>query len=323
VDAAMRDARVRPSDLDRVLLVGGASKMPIVRSMVAAHMGRPAQLDLDADRAVCIGASLLAGRLSGAAVTDVLVDITPHTLAVGVFDEDFAEDEVANEDARTDEHDYADYLMAEAVIPRGTVVPVERKTLAATMVENQAAARLPIAQGEHRRFARNTHLGEVVVEDLPPSSAHSPVEVTFRLDLSGVLYVSAVHVPSGRSAGVSIANSPYRLTEQRRQEAKAEVEAMRAARSTASEGARGELPSSSSTETEGRGDSAIASSSELSLANAMLARARRATERASVDPSARDKARAAADALAQAVEVKAINVAALTDSLSDALLDLV
>jgi molecular chaperone DnaK len=314
VDAAMRDARVRPRDLDRVLLVGGASKMPVVRSMVAVHMGRPAQLDLDADRAVAVGASLLAGRLSGAALADVLVDITPHTLAVGVFDVGLAEDE---DDDGADEDDK--YLAAEPVIPRGTVVPVERKKVVFTMSEDQPAAQLPITQGEERQLDRNTRLGEVFIEDLPPSPAHSPVEVTFRVDLSGVLDVSAVHLPSGKSASVSIANSPYQLTGQQRRAAQAEVEEMRAARSSASEGA-GLAPVS--TENEGPGGGSSATSSELSLADAMLARARSAVERADISPTARDKVNTAAGALARAVSTRAASVAALTDNLSDALLDL-
>ena len=124
VDAALRDARVRPADLDRVLLVGGASKMPIVRALVAAHLERPAQLDLDADRAVALGASLLAGRAAGAAVTDVLIDVTPHTLAAGAVGVD--EDHEIVEES----------LVAAPIIARGTVVPVERKKTFFTVTDD-------------------------------------------------------------------------------------------------------------------------------------------------------------------------------------------
>ena len=111
-------------------------------------------------------------------------------------------------------------------------------------------------QGEHRLAAANTQLGEVVIEPIPPSPANSPVEVTYRLDLSGVLHVSAQHLPSGTSAEVHIANSPYRLTAQRRAATRAEVEELREG---ASEGTAVDT----------------ATESDLSLANAMLGRAKK------------------------------------------------
>jgi molecular chaperone DnaK len=290
VESALRDARVRPADLDRVLLVGGASKMPIVRSMVGARLERPPQLDLDADRAVALGASMLAGRIAGVGIAQVLVDITPHTLsagALGVADGELEEDD----------------LVAAPIIARGTVVPVERKRTVYTITENQRKAMIPIVQGEHHLAAANTQLGEVVIEPIPPSPAHSPVEVTFRLDLSGVLHVSAQHLPSGTSAAVQIANSPYRLTAQRRAAERAEVEELRAGATEA--------------EPEEEVDEA-----DLSLARAMLARARKALERGSDDAAALDRVRSAMATLELAVEGRSPDAVALTDALSDALLDL-
>jgi len=290
IDSALRDAKVRPTDLDRVLLVGGASKMPIVRSLVAMHLERPAQLDLDADRAVALGASMLAGRIAGAAVAQVLVDITPHTLAAGALSGlGYEEDE--------------DDLIAAAIIQRGTVVPVERKKTVYTAVENQRTAMIPIVQGEHRLASANTQLGEVVIAPIPPSPVHSPVEVTFRLDLSGVLHVSAQHLPSGTSAAVQIANSPYSLTAQRRAAARAEVEELRA-------GATEDTAVEAATET------------DLSLARAMLARAQKAVARGGDDAAAIERVKAAIVALDEAVARKAADASERTDALSDALLDL-
>ncbi len=297
IDAALRDAKVRASDLDRVLLVGGASKMPIVRSLVAAHLERPAQLDLDADRAVGLGASMLAGRIAGAAVAQVLVDITPHTLAIGAAG--------GGHDFDMDEED----LVSAPIIERGTVVPVERKRTFFTMAENQRAAMIPIVQGEHRSAFANTQLGEVRVEPIPPSPIHSPVEITFRLDLSGVLHVSAQHLSSGTSAAVQIANSPYSLTAHRRAAAKAEVEELRAG---AGEGAA----------VAGEGAAVeAATETDLSLARAMLARAEKAVTR-EAEAGALERAKAAMADLKAAVESRSPDTAELTDALSDALLDL-
>ena len=163
--------------------------------------------------------------------------------------------------------------------------------------------RVPIVQGEHRLADANTQLGEVVVEDLPPSPSGSPVELTFRLDLSGVLHVTAQHLSSGTSANVVIANSPYQLTAQRRSAARAEVEELR-------EGA-----------TEGHAEE-HATETDLSLARAMLTRARKAVERGSDDAAALERAKGAIGALEAATARRSPDVAALTDALSDALLDL-
>jgi molecular chaperone DnaK len=289
IEAAMRDAGVKAADASRILLVGGSSKMPMVRRMVAAHLGRPVHVDLDADRAVALGASILAGRIGGAGVDEVLVDITPHTLAVGAADEEYLEGD-------------ADDLRAVVVIPRDTAVPVERTRTVYTIVENQPGAELPIVQGEHPRLSGNTQLGVVKVEPLPPSPANAPVEVTFRLDLSGVLHVRAQHMPSGRSAETHIADSPYRLTELQRRRAGAEVEAMRAEAPEAAEGP---------------------SESDLSLAQAMLGRAGRALEKEGGDEESRAKVRTAMAALRKALDAKDPGVMDRSDELSDALLDLI
>jgi molecular chaperone DnaK (HSP70) len=179
---------------------------------------------------------------------------------------------------------------------------VERTQTVFTIVADQRAADLPIVQGEHPRLSGNTQLGIVRVEPLPPGPAGAPVEVTFKLDLSGVLHVRAQHLPSGQSADVHIADSPYRLTEQHRRRASAEVEAMRAGAREAAAGP---------------------SESDLSLARAMLGRAARALEKEGGNEASRERARAAAAALAAAIEARDEDVMDRSDELSDALLDLI
>jgi molecular chaperone DnaK len=295
MDEALRDAHVKAASLSRVLLVGGASKMPIVARMVSQHLAMPALVDTQADRAVALGAATLAGRAAGAQVDEVLVDITPHTLAVGVVDPSQWE-----EGPPEDERD----LAAAAVIGRDTVVPVERSRTFRTVVENQAAVEFPVVQGEAPIVGENTWLGHVRVEDLPPSPAGSPVEVTFKLDLSGVLHASARHMPSGRAATVTIADSPYRLTAQKRNAARQEVEALRAQAPEAV--AQGQ-----------------ASESEISLARSMLARADRAMAASpNTEPSVRERVQQSMRTLSVAIDARAETVPALIDTLSDALLDM-
>ena len=290
IDAAMRDAGVKAADASRILLVGGASKMPIVRRMVAAYLGMPVHVDLDADRAVALGASLLAGRIGGAEVDEVLVDITPHTLAVGAADEAYIEGEESD-------------LAMVPVIPRDTVVPVERTRTVFTLHENQPGAEVPIAQGEHRRLSGNTQLGTVRVEPLPPGPAGAPVEVTFKLDLSGVLHVRAQHLPSGRSADAHIVDSPYRLTEPHRRRAGAEVEAIRAAAPDEADGP---------------------SEGDLSLARAMVGRATRALAKEGGDDASREPGAGRDGRLLEgALAARDPALMDRSDALSDALLDLI
>lgn len=310
IDEALADAKLKPEALDRVLLVGGASRSPIVREMVSAHLRRPVLQDLDADRAVALGASLIAGRASGADVNEVLVDITPHTLAAGVLSEYHLENGPPLSD---------DDLTAAPVIPRNTVIPVERHQIVYTMMVDQETCSLPIVQGEAEFVGGNTMLGVVKVTDLPPSPANSPVEVAFKLDLSGVLHVTARHVPSGRSAQVTIANGPYQLTAQRRDEARRELDALRA---RVADGAAVE-PEASRPAAAGPAAKADPRRSEAATtrARSLLTKADKAL--ASQPPSgALSTVGRARAALAAALDAGG-DIDEATDALADALLDLV
>jgi molecular chaperone DnaK len=197
-----------------------------------------------------------------------------------------------------------DNLLASPVIPRNTVVPVEKTRVYFTLEENQRAVMVPITQGEGEYVRDNTSLGTVVVGDLPPSPANSPVEVTFQLDLSGVLHASAKHVASGRSATVTFADSPYRLTELKRKSARAEVQELLAAGTEDSSGP------------------AIAKA-DLELAKALLARAEKALEAASsATDETRERVRGAMKDLSAAIEAGDPRMGELEDALSDALFDL-
>ena len=294
IDEAMRSAKVRPRDLDRVILVGGSSRLPIVQQLVANHLDMPAQLSEDADLAVAIGAARLAGRAMGADIADVLLDITPHTLAVGAMD---AGGEWGVDGPR---------LIAAAIIGRGTVVPVERSRTFFTAMPDQTTVDVPISQGEGRLLEENTQLGELNIDDLPPSPAASPVEVVFRLDLSGVLHVSATHVPSGQSAVARIVNSAARMTEKGREKARAQLDELGAKLG----------------QNEAQAEPVL-SSADRKLAAAMLKRAARALKNTEdVSAALRQRIDDSVAALKAALDEDGLEASLLTDDLSDALLDL-
>jgi molecular chaperone DnaK len=319
IDDLLQEVDISAGQVDRVILVGGSSKMPLVQQRVREHLGRPVLCDADADRAVAIGASLLGGRAGGQAVQSVLVDITPHTLAAGAVDPSGLVTYDLAARPRTER------LAAVPVIRRDTVVPVTKTQTVYTMYKDQPAAAIPIVQGEGQRVRDNTWLGEVCIENIPPGPAHSPVEVSFGLDLSGVLSVTATHLPSGKSAQVRIADSPYRLSEQRRAAERAEVEALLARASevedeqAALRGAEEPKPGNESRVAGG------ATEDELALARAMLARAEKAMQAHGEGTTMGERVeqvRGAWGALRAAVEDRSQDVGELTDRLSDRLLDL-
>ncbi|HJL15567.1 MAG TPA: Hsp70 family protein [Sandaracinaceae bacterium LLY-WYZ-13_1] len=289
IDTALGTAGVAAADLDRVLLVGGASQMPRVAALVEDHLDRPLQLAESPDRAVALGAARLAGRMDGSDVDEILVDITPFTLGAGVF-------------ARPEPG-----LVSSPVIARSTVVPTEKTATYYTLWEDQEAVEVPVCQGEAHRFEDNTEIGEVTVADLPPSPEASPVDVVFRLDLSGVLHVSATHRPSGQRATATIAHGPQRLTEQHREEARALHRRMREPSSTA--------PAASPAP-----DGAV-SDGQLRLARSLIRRAERALDGAGIDAPLRTRVTEAAAALQAAID-EGEGIAERTEALTDALYDL-
>ncbi len=303
VDEALRQARLVPRDLDRVLLVGGTSKLALVSERVSEKLSRPAFAALDADRAVGLGASLLAGRMAGEAVAGVLVDVTPHSICIGAGEQGEA-------------YDNDDELYAVPIIPRDSVVPVERTRTVYTVSDDQRRVSAPIVQGEHPRVGGNVKLGVLEVAGLGRSPAGSAFDVKLRLDLSGILHVSAVHRASGASASVVIAHGPYRLSEQRREAAQRNVMALRAVEVVEEDDEDSEEEAAPEPRAGGSDEA------DRRLARALLARAERALASAdAVGEAVRDRVVRRAAELTRAVE-RGEALDAAIDALSDALLDL-
>lgn len=288
IDRALTDAGTQAAALDRVVLVGGSSRIPYVAERVSAHLGMPTQLDEEADVAVAFGAVRLAARAQGLPVDDVLVDVTPHTLAAAV-------------------DDGTGRLIAASLIRRNTVVPCERTDTYYTTHDNQEGVEVPIVQGEQHWAVDNSELGTLLIEQLPPSPAQSAVKVTFRLDLSGVLNASALHVTSGLETAVRIADSPTRLTRPQRRVAQRQVEALRA---------------SSDVQDTQRNQ---ADPAEATLARALLERARTVlqTRESNAEPPAIARVEAAIQQVQEALSRAPEQLAEASDALSDALLDLI
>jgi molecular chaperone HscC len=197
---ALRDAGLRPEQIDEVLLVGGATRMPCVVRFAAHVFGRVPDRRLPPDEAVALGAAIQAGLKEGhKAVDDVVVtDVAPFTLGIAV----------STRVGVTPVNG-----MFAPILERGTVIPASRVKTFHTMADDQRQILIEVYQGEHATCERNKKLGEYHVSKLQPGPAGSQsVDVRFSYDLNGLLEVEMTVVVTGRKETLVIEQTPGRLT---------------------------------------------------------------------------------------------------------------
>ncbi len=191
VEQALRDAGITPKEVDRIVFVGGPTRMPSVRNYFEQLFGRHAEMGVDPMECVAAGAAIQAGVLGGEVGGIVLVDVTPLTLGVETLGG-----------------------IATALIPRNTPVPVRKTETFTTASDMQTSVMIHVFQGERPMSSDNTSLGEFKLDGLPPAPRGTPkIEVTFDIDSNGILSVSAVDTASGKSQSISISGST-RLSEE-------------------------------------------------------------------------------------------------------------
>jgi molecular chaperone DnaK len=201
LEQALRDAGSGVRDIDRIVFVGGPTRMPVVRAAFEEFFGRPAEMGVDPMECVAGGAAIQAGVLEGAVSDIVLVDVTPLTLGVETLGG-----------------------VATPLIARNTPIPARRAEMFTTAADMQTAVTVRVVQGERPMAADNTSLGELNLEGLPPAPRGIPkIEVTFEIDASGILDVSAKDLATGKSRSIRITGST-RLTEADKRRMIAEAE---------------------------------------------------------------------------------------------------
>ncbi len=204
VDRALSDAGLRADELDRVILVGGATRTPRVRQVLEEKLGKTPHGEVEPDLCVGLGAAVQGGLVAGLDVGPVLVDITPHTLGL----------EVAGEIGEAFSlHSFS------PIIPRNTPLPASRTEMYSTMVDEQQVARICVRQGENDDARNNTLLGEFYLEDLAERPAGSRIPVRFDLDLDGVLTVTATEHATGHSSQLTIESAMERFRQTDRADA--------------------------------------------------------------------------------------------------------
>ncbi|MGK9236492.1 molecular chaperone HscC [Inquilinus limosus] len=212
IERALRDARLRPEALSQVVLVGGATRMPMIRRLVSMLFRRLPLQRLNPDEVVARGAAVQAGlKMRDAALDEiVMTDVTPFTLGVDIA--------VSVQDQHVEGH----YL---PIIERNTVVPVSRVKRVQTLADNQRRLRVRVFQGEARLVADNIALGELMITVPPAPAGQEQVDIRFSYDSSGLLEVQATVVSTGREERLVIEGQAARLS---RQEIEAKLRAFQA-----------------------------------------------------------------------------------------------
>ena len=194
VEQALSDAGFQPNDIQRIVFVGGPTRMPAVRSFFEEMFGRKAEMGIDPMECVASGAAIQAGVLSGEVGDIVLVDVTPLTLGVETLGG-----------------------VATALIARNTPIPVKHTETFTTAADMQTAVTVHVYQGERPMARDNTSLGEFNLEGLPPAPRGIPkIDVTFDIDSNGILNVTAKDQATGKSQSIRITGST-RLSEDDKQ----------------------------------------------------------------------------------------------------------
>jgi len=184
-EQALRDAKLRPEQIDEVILVGGATRMPMVQQLVRELTGKEPHKGVNPDEVVAVGAAIQAGVLAGEVRDVLLLDVTPLSLGVETLGG-----------------------VMTVIIPRNTTIPVRKTEVFTTAEDFQTAVDIKVYQGERPMAADNILLGQFRLEGIPPAPRGVPqIEVTFDIDANGILNVSARDRATGKEAKITITAS--------------------------------------------------------------------------------------------------------------------
>jgi molecular chaperone DnaK len=183
---ALEDAKLSPSDITKIVLVGGPTRIPLVKKFVASVLGKEPESGVDPMEAVALGAGIQAGIIAGDVTSDiVLLDVTPLTLGVEVLGG-----------------------LREPLIERNTTIPTSKSKVFTTAADNQTAVTVHIVQGERPMAADNVSLGSFNLSGIPPAPRGIPqIEVKFDLDANGILNVTAKDLGTQKEAKITITAS--------------------------------------------------------------------------------------------------------------------
>jgi len=211
VHVALKGANLTVSDIDEVLLVGGATRTPVITQRLEEDLGLVVRAEVNPDLCVATGAAIQAAMLAGETVSAVLVDVTPYTFGTSALSE-------------VNGMPYP--FVYVPLIHKNTPIPVTKSEVFYTMHDHQEAVNVHVYQGEDPDALNNIEIGEFAVENLSRAPAGNPIILQFALDLNGIMQVSAREKNTGLEKSIRIDNVLSRFREGELETARARVNAL-------------------------------------------------------------------------------------------------
>jgi molecular chaperone DnaK len=208
IHTALRSADLTASQVEKILLVGGATRTPMIRRRLVEVFGHEPRGEVDADLCVALGAAIEGAAIAGAEVSAVLVDVTPYTFGTSALGEF--------------EGELYPYKYV-SIIPRNTPIPVRKSEVFYTVADDQARVDVRVYQGENADALQNIKIGEFRVEGLSKAPAGNEVVLDLALDRDGILHVAALEKKTGLERRISIDQAVTRYEAAELQQAKERI----------------------------------------------------------------------------------------------------